>query len=478
MRSPFLAALLLLPCISAVSDSLRAQNVTLLKAFNPRGRLSGVWGHATPDGREFALVGELAGTWIVETTDPKNPIERGHFAARSSRWRELTSYKNIVYSVSEHHRGIRVIDIANPSKPVDKGVLFSANIARSHSISIDPDAGRLYVNGTAAGMFIFDVSKNPASPTLLSGFRNYYVHDAYVRRGKGYFAEINAGNLRIVDITNASAFKEISKFQTPGKFTHSSWTTADDKLLVTTDENASAARGWGFLQVWDISNPSTPKKLGKYATGTPEICHNPLVIGRVCYMAYDSAGFHMCDLADPNKPAKLASYDTSASTTGYNGSWGCYPFQDSGVIYMSDRNNGLIMLQVDCGHMNRYGKPTAPTGHATPHIGFEGAAPKVGASKLELRISGLQPNAAFALTIAGKSVPATTILGVQVHVDLTGAFWHYGKADANGKATLPAPIPNAPGLGGKKVYMQLFGADAKAAQGFSASRGMWAGICK
>jgi hypothetical protein len=38
---------------------------------------AGVWGYVAPDGREFAAVGNRNGTWIVETTDPRNPVERG-----------------------------------------------------------------------------------------------------------------------------------------------------------------------------------------------------------------------------------------------------------------------------------------------------------------------------------------------------------------------------------------------------------------
>lgn len=467
----------LLVHLGAGVASAQDVNVKIIKQFDTRGRLSGVWGVGTSDGREFAVVGEYRGTWIVETTDPARPVEIAHFSAPSSNWREITAYRNIVYSVSEHHRGIRVIDMRNPSRPIDKGYVHTSRMPRVHSIAVDPDAGRLYVNGTANGQVILDVSKNPLNPVILGYYTSQYVHDCYVRRGVGYFCEIYTGSVRIVDLTNPLSIKTLAKIGTPGAFPHSCGVTADDKLLVTVDENTSP-RGYGLLQLWDIRDKTKPVKKGFYTIGTPEICHNPYVLGRVCYMAYNSAGFHVCDLTDPSKPTKLASFDSNKNTSGYTGMWGCYPFQDSGIVYGSDRDNGLQIMQVNCAHMNRFGAGTAPTGHAIPRIDFDGAAPRVGASGLELHVSNLQPKAGFVLAIAGASVSPQSVLGVKVHIDLSKAILVNGRVDGAGRVILAAPVPNDPRLGDVRVYIQLFAADSAAPFGLSASRGMWTGICK
>ena len=464
---------LLVSTLLAGTALAQGLHVTVLNTVKSRGRLSGVWGHVAPDGREFALVGDYNGTWVVETTDPKRPIERGYFTAPASKWREITSYENFIYSVSEHHRGIRVLDMTNPARPVDRGYVLTANITHTHSISVDPAAGRLYANGTNQGMVILDVRASPASPKILGTYKSSYVHDAFIRRGRGYVCDIRGGRLVILDVRNPTSLPTIASFQTPGRLTHNCWTTEDDKLLVTTDETGS-----GVLNVYDITTPAKPVWRGSYAGAPGQICHNAFVLGRVCYMAHNSDGFHACDLANPAKPVQIARYDTSATTSGYNGMWGCYPFQDSGVIYGSDRLNGLFLFQVDCGHMNRFGAPSQPAGAAVPRLAFEGAAPRVGAGALELRITGLRPNAPFALAISGRAVGAYRLLGVTVHIDLGGAVWVRGKADGAGAAAIPAPVPNDARLGGVRIYMQLFAADARASSGFSASRGTWAGICR
>ncbi|MEE2887343.1 MAG: choice-of-anchor B family protein [Planctomycetota bacterium] len=477
MSMRFSALLVFLACLTSVELAGQDVNVKIVKQFDTRGRLSGVWGLGMPDGREFAVVGEYGGTWIVETTNPSRPVEIAHFSGPNSRWREITAYQNIVYSVSEHHRGIRIIDMSNPNRPVDRGYVFTSRIPSAHTISVDPDAGRLFVNGTASGQLILDVSKTPLSPVILGYFTGEYVHDCYVRRGFGYYCEIYTGNLRVVDVTNPASVKTVAVIGTPGGFTHSCGVTADDALLVTVDENTSP-NGYGLLQLWDIRNKARPVKKGFYTIGTPEICHNPYVLGRVGYMAYNSAGFHMCDLTDVTKPSKLASFDSNKNISGYTGMWGCYPFQDSGIVYGSDRDNGLQIMQILCAHMNRYGSGTAPATHAIPRIEFDGAAPRVGASGLELHVSGLQPNASFVLAISAASVAPKRILGVDVHIDLAGALLVNGRVGATGRAILPAAVPNDPRLGGARVYMQMFASDSAAPFGLSASRGMWAGICR
>ena len=448
-----------------------AQNVTSLANLNTRGHCAGVWGYTAPDGREFAIVGARQGTWIVETTDPVNPVEIAHLTAPPSSWREVTMYRQYVYSVSEAHSGIRIIDMSNPSSPQDLGYVFQSTWPNSHSITIDPDAGRLYINGTRNGMYILDVATNPASPTIIGRYTTNYVHDSYVRRGKAYLSEIYDGNLRIVDVTNPANLVTVSATQTPGAFTHNAAVSDDDELLITSDENAT-----GYMQAYDIRNPAAPLPLGSYVL-PGEIVHNVFMIGRTAYMAAYSAGFHMVDLANPSSLTKLASYDTSPSyTSNFHGSWGCYPFQDSGVIYMSDRETGLHLLQVDCGHLNRYGDGTPGVNAAVPRAIFDGASPAVGAAGLRLEIENLAPSAAF-VTLVSTASAAVPLLGIDLLVDLNSSVGLGGTAQPDGSADLPLPIPADPTLANARIYMQIVGVDAAGPQGLSASRGMWFGIC-
>ena len=448
-------------------------NVTLVKQWRrTTGGYNDIWGWTSPTGREFAYVGEKSGIWFVECTDPKNIKQIGWWSSPTSTWRDFTNYGHYVYSVSEHHAGIRIFDMSKPDSPKDLGYVQTTTIKNTHNISVDPATGYLYLSGTNQGLAIFDAKKNPTNPPLLGKWTTAYTHDCCVRRGKAYLSNGRSYVCRIMDTTNPAALKEIGKAPTPGGYDHNVWVSEDDQVMCVTDE-LSSSTGTPHLSIWDISKPSSPVKKGDYDINYT--VHNVFVMGRTAYMSHYLEGFHMVDLADLTKPSKVANYDTSTYTTLWHGCWGVYPFTDSGLIYCSDIENGLYVLQVDAGHLNRYGDGTPGSTGLVPRMRFDGATPRVAASKLRLEIENLLPNARFAFAIAG-STGTANLLGVKVHVNLSGAYIFLAKADANGKASIAAPIPDDSSLASQKMYMQIVSEDASNSGGFSASRGMWVGI--
>ena len=467
----FIPTLLLGVALGASLDAeLGAQNtpynVTLLaNTVGNKFVFAAVWGYTAPDGREYAIVGEQNSTWILDCTNPSAPIEIATIPGPSSNWREMTSYGSSIYSGSEHHGGVRVIDMSNPALPVDKGYIHANDWPNSHTLSIDSDTGRLYVNGTNNGQFICDAAADPVNLPILGVNVLSYVHDCYVRHGRAYLAEIANGRVRIANPTTIP-FTTFSTTTTPGGFTHSAWATDDDKLCLTTDENNS-----GYLQVYDTRNPSAPQALASYAL-PGHIVHNVYGHGRTAYLACYTDGFHMVDVGNAATTIKqLAYYDTSAIGSGFAGAWGCYPWTDSGVVYVSDMQRGLFVLRVERGAMNRYGAGTAgPLG--VPRAHFDGGSAMIDSPNFRLELSNLTPNAPFALVLSDNQANLP-LLNVTLHVDPTNPIVISGTADAQGMASVPIPIPNDPGLTQGKVYAQILTSNGNQ---LAASRGMWFGI--
>jgi choice-of-anchor B domain-containing protein len=473
------AAAILGSCVAA----LPAQNLnmTLLKSWDRASNLTynDIWGYTAPDGREFAYVGETRGIWIVETTDGANPVQRAWWSAPSSSWRDFTSYKQYAYAATENkqQRGFRVIDMSNPDAPVDVGYVQTATMISAHNVSCDPATGLIYFSGSNQGVAIYDAKANPLNPPLIANWQTTYTHDICVRRGRGYFSIGSSYQVRILDISGlpiSTAMPTIGNCNTPGGYAHNAWISEDDQLLVATDEIARGSVS-PHMTVWDVSNPANPNKVGDYDLGSASIAHNAFLIGRTAFMSYYTDGIHMIDLADPTNPTRIGNWDTSTVSGGYAGAWGCYPFADSGLIYGSDMQNGLFILQADCGAMNRYGTGT-PGSTGTPRARFDGASPKVGAAKLRFEIEHLEPNRNFWMAISvGKGTG--NVLGAQINVDLfNGAIIGPIQATASGTASVAAPVPNNAGIGGGKVYFQVFGDRGDGT--LTASRGMWTGICR
>ena len=72
------AALLAVCLAAAAPAAAQNEHVTLLSRLHTKTAYSGLWGHTAADGREFALVGELNGTWIVDVSEPRFPKEIAH----------------------------------------------------------------------------------------------------------------------------------------------------------------------------------------------------------------------------------------------------------------------------------------------------------------------------------------------------------------------------------------------------------------
>lgn len=470
----------------ALTSTLSAQNLntTRLQHVQRAGASNhnDVFGISTPDGKEYAIYGEKLGISILDATNPRSVRQIGFFTAPGGSsvytWRDYTSLGRFFYAVSEHHRGFRVFEIQANGVPKDHGYKQTTTVTSAHNIRCDPATGRLYVvGGNNRGLAIFDASTTPANPKFIAVWNGSYTHDACIRRGKAYVCNGRSYQTRILDVRDPRNITQIGTCLTRAGYNHAAWVSDDDKLLCITDEIArNGVRP--HMTVWDISNPARPVKKGDYDPGNGAIAHNVFIIGRTAYMSYYIDGFQLIDLADPTRPTKVASHTTSNLTNrGYYGTWGCYPFQDSGVIYLSDMQRGFFTVQVNCGHMNRFGTGTAGT-TGVPRAQFDGATPKVGATQLRFEAKNLTPNQAFWVVVSSSAASTpTTLLGAKVHVNLASAVIAGPiMANANGTATIPAPVPNNPNLANVRAYFQLFSHGGSGT--LSSSRGMWVGICR
>ncbi|MEZ4892230.1 MAG: hypothetical protein R2778_04350 [Saprospiraceae bacterium] len=72
--------------------------------------LANVWGYTSREGKEYALVGASKGLVIVDITDPDNPVQIVQIPGPNNLWKEIKTYSNYAYIVSEGGMGIQVVD--------------------------------------------------------------------------------------------------------------------------------------------------------------------------------------------------------------------------------------------------------------------------------------------------------------------------------------------------------------------------------
>jgi hypothetical protein len=263
-----------------------------------------------------------------------------------------------------------------------------------HEMVVFSQNGQTYLienfNGFSNKILKFINVTNPASPVFvrdLNPTEISWVHAVHIRGNRmftsGWGTTTVKGRTEIYDISNIGTqapsllgFIEDSTCTTCGNSMHSNWSSEDGNYLYSCRETSN---GNGDVRVYNISNPAVPvlvKSIGMNSLGLNAVTpHNPVVMGNYLYVAWYQAGIQVFDLTNPADPKRVGQYDTfqpvfappaeekqaliesepwdmicgsdnrqNALPTSYDGNWAVYPFLGQNKILAGDLKNGLIIL--------------------------------------------------------------------------------------------------------------------------------------
>ncbi len=337
-------------------DTLRHINLI------PGGGYSAIWGYTAPDGREYAILGcngssgRTPGTSIVDITDDSNVHQVAFIPGLASTWREMKTYRQYAYVVSEASgSGTQIIDLSflPDSAHLVRTFVYTKdathNTSKSHTITITD--GFMYLNGCANwgtataqhGMVIFDLRSDPTNPQFIGEYSPDYIHDSYVLRDTIFASAVYAnGGVYIADARNKTSIQTIGKISYTGSGTHNSWVTKDRRYVITTDEIGAISPKQ--LHIWDISNlPTIPTTSVAFTVNPSIVVHNVTVRGDFAYSVwYSGRGLQVVDVTNPLLPTLAAGYQIAGSNAL---DWGVYPYFPSGKIVMGDGTNGLWVFR-------------------------------------------------------------------------------------------------------------------------------------
>ena len=338
------------PDTATVTVLMQNFNTELVGHLEYEQGLNDVWGYAASNGIEYALVGSNTGTSIVDvTTNPSEPEEVAFISGLESTWRDIKTYQNYMYVCTEAQQGIQVVDISSPGEAVLVETWTGDNDEGVSVHNIFQADGHLYVVGTnesVGDMHILDLS-NPAAPVLAGTWTGDYLHDVYVRDNYAYGAGIYSSTMYIIDISDKSNPTTVASWTYPGK-AHACWLTEDDNYLITADEIAG-----GHVKIWDIQDFNNINLVSEWTAADAEnlTVHNVFVRDNYLYCSYYVFGLQIVDVSDPYQPFLAGYFDSYLGENElFGGNWGIYPFTESCNIYISDRSNGLFVVDFPgCG---------------------------------------------------------------------------------------------------------------------------------
>jgi hypothetical protein len=376
--------------ILGASENLFAQKVRLRAQITPNcGSTSNLkFADIYADGN-IAVQGSYncRGAFIYDVSNPDAPVLASWYnPGANQQFLEAIVIGNRGYFGSGNGGGVHIVDLTNPYSPVLLGTVTTANNAfnQIHEMMVFNQNGATYLlenfnSSTSTKILKFINITNPAAPVFIRDLNptdTTWVHAMHIRGNKLYTSGWG-GRIDIYDISNVATQAPALLGTIVGNSTnHSSWTSEDGNYLYSARETQD-----GDIRVYDVSNPAQPTLVRSIKAGdlnlnaiTP---HNPVVMGNFLYVAWYQAGIQIFDLTNPADPKRIGQYDTyqpafmppteeekqrasldnepwdlicgvenrqNALPTSYDGNWAVYPFLGQNKILAGDLKNGLIIL--------------------------------------------------------------------------------------------------------------------------------------
>ncbi|MBC8047968.1 MAG: choice-of-anchor B family protein, partial [Fimbriimonadaceae bacterium] len=337
---------------SQFSYTQAQSNISFLGKINYAEDLSNLWGWTSPTGEEYVILGTYYGTRIIDVTNPSSPDELFFIDGTNSSWREVKTMGNYAYVVTEGGGGVAdgLLCIDLSELPDDINYNFSdggVGLTSAHTVNCD-EYGFVHVFGSdlaGGGDLILNANTTPLDPVYAGEVNDWYIHDGFLRGDTLWAANIYEGQFSVWDITSKTAPVLLATQSTPSVFTHNTALTDDGSYLFTTDEVTNAS-----VAAYDVSDVTDIKLVDQFKSipGSNSIPHNTYVVGDFIVTSYYRDGVTITDITDPSCLIKTGYYDTSPyGGSGFNGAWGVYPYFPSGIIAVSDIEEGLFLLQPD-----------------------------------------------------------------------------------------------------------------------------------
>lgn len=304
---------------------------------------------------EYAVIGSTVGTHFFKITSANKlklvDFKAGKHAGSDIIHRDYHDYNGYLYEVADEGlSSLRIYDLQYLPDSVHIISDSDSLIVRSHNIFIDSNSALLYSCGNTNSEDI-DALKvislaNPTQPTQVYDYNFVnYVHDIFVRNDTA-FLNVPGDGLVVLDFSTPNMPSPLGNlpFYVDQGYTHSGWLNESGDVYVLCDENPT-----NRFKVCDVSDLTNIEVLAATKPETYEntLPHNIMIRDNLAYFSYYNDGLQIYDISSPSEPKRIAYYDTyeGPDNGDYRGAWGIYALFPSNRILISDRKNGLFLLQ-------------------------------------------------------------------------------------------------------------------------------------
>ena len=295
-------------------------------AFEPYGRASGV-----AVAGNYVYVADDRGLTIVDISDPDTPIAvQSHYVSNAERVAVAGNYAYVLGSnfhdvTGDFFYGIQVINIADPTVPVEAGYYETSGEPLGVAVAGD----HAYVTDESGGLRIVSVT-DPNMPTEVGRYEvSGYAYDVAIVGSHAYVT--SRTGLHVINIANPAVPTEagvgfFESFENPGGL----------MSLAVSGDYAYVTDYFAGLRIINLSNPITPIESGFFETTSP--ARDVVVSGDYAYIANDQDGLRVIDISNPTAPIEIGFFDTPGTAIGVAVS-GDY-------AYVADDQAGLRIINI------------------------------------------------------------------------------------------------------------------------------------
>lgn len=344
---------------------------------DPAARAANLWGWTDPlTDREYVIQGMTDTTVFVDVTFPIAPMIVGRLPTHtsSSKYRDVKVYDDHAFIIadlpSEH--GMQVFDLTRLRDVITPPEVFTETahfdgFGNGHNLYINTDTGFAYVARTTSptlcngALYIADV-QDPANPSFAGcasegGLASdaicvVYHGPDHDYQGREVCITASDDNLVVSDVTDKTSPTTLATLTYPGVArAHNAWVTADHAHFVSADMNDELVGGQETrIFTWDLSDLENPTLIGTYFGPTFASDHNVWVNGRYAYVGNFRAGLRILDLltlpfGQVTQAAFFDLYPSDDAPGHDGGAWAVYPYFESGVVAVSEKESGLYLLR-------------------------------------------------------------------------------------------------------------------------------------
>lgn len=357
---------LFLICIPYFAQGQLQLNIDLLDHWTDESlvsssskvRFNDCWGYFDSIQRkEYAIIGSTEGHHFFEVDSDNKLIEldflKGKYTGFDVHHRDIKTYQHYAYMVcDEGNSSLQIADLNYLPDSVHLVYEDTLNFTRVHNIFIDSSSALLYAcdvlgNSQDFSLRVYSLT-NPESPQLIytEPGNIQEVHDCFVRNGIAY---LNCGfeGLRVYDFqspNNPVFIQNLDIYHQQG-YNHQGWMTPDGTRFFFGDEtNGKKIKNC----VVSTNHELTVKNYFETNSVNGSVSHNIMADNDFAFVAYYNEGLRVFDIRS-HIPKEIAHYDTYPEEHPFKmfGAWGVYSNLPSQRILVSDRQNGLFLLDFD-----------------------------------------------------------------------------------------------------------------------------------